>query len=225
VTRLDVGDNDISALGMKAMQLALAGPRPDGAVPREAVRLVMDGNPVAVRSIDAQLRVELAKREANLLTRQNWSDEDVAACRKLQGIFRTRNATKFVQILVRAVIKKKYDKKTGKYFYVNTRTGKKSWTKPLLLGSASYEQKMRPWLQEERDAALLIQKYAFMLFARRAFRKRCREVWEPELVEGGKKEGEPTGWYINREGRAWGHSVGQRTMRPPRPILPERGFH
>eukprot|EP00941_MAST-03F_sp_MAST-3F-sp1_P004220 g4220.t1 len=225
LTKLDVCDNDIAALGLKALQLALEAPRPPGACDGDDFIIEMDGNTVDVEDIDAQLEIDLAVREGNLLTRQNWSDEDIAACKKLQTLFRTRNASKFIQILVRAVIKKTYDPKTGKYFYENTRTGKISWKKPLLLGNASYEQKLRPWLQEEKDAALLIQKYVFMLFARRKFRKRCAELWIPQLYEAGEKKGKHTGWYVNTEGSAWAHEKGQLIKNPPQPILPERGFH
>jgi hypothetical protein len=61
-------------------------------------------------------------------------NEDEAA-RKLQGLFRTRKARKYLRELLAGVFQKVQDDDSGDFFYYNTRTGESSWVKPKLLGS------------------------------------------------------------------------------------------
>ena len=58
----------------------------------------------------------------------------LAACRTIQGLFRSRRARANIRLLIRGMYSMVWDESQGSYYFWNRRTGEVKWTKPALLG-------------------------------------------------------------------------------------------
>lgn len=70
-------------------------------------------------------------KTGDLCNSTEWKE----AALKLQGLFRSRKARKYMQILLASIFQKLWDDENQCYYYVNTKTGDSSWFKPACLGN------------------------------------------------------------------------------------------
>jgi hypothetical protein len=65
--------------------------------------------------------------------------------RKIQGMWRCRKARQKIRLLIKAIYQKRFDPAVGAYYYINTRSGECSWTKPINLGTDDINDPSDDW--------------------------------------------------------------------------------
>ncbi|CAK4690505.1 hypothetical protein LEN26_007394 [Aphanomyces euteiches] len=90
--------------------------------------------------VDKPARHHRKKNPRAFLSGLDEAQQLIAAARKIQGLFRMRNAWRCLRTLIAETVKKYVDEDSHTCYYYNVRTGESSWTKPRLLGESDLDE-------------------------------------------------------------------------------------
>ncbi len=105
------------------------------------------------------------------ITEREATEDEVKAAVKMQGAFRMKMARERMRDECRNQIEQVFDPENGRYFYFNKKTGESVWDKPIVMGTAS---------MDERDvwAATQLQKMYRKKLARRHLADMSKQWFE-----------------------------------------------